>query len=71
MVEPGTRIYWIITVRDPGDREAGVERYERRFEFGNLEDAFACARSAREAGFTISAAKVVATRAKVSSAIPA
>lgn len=71
MAEPGTRFYWIITVRDPGDREAGVLRYERRFEFGDLDEAFECARSAGKAGFAVSAARVFATRAKLSSAVPA
>lgn len=66
MATRGIRTYWVITVRDPGDREAGVFRCERRFEFGDLEEAFECARSAQRAGFEISAAKVFATREKVS-----
>lgn len=64
-------MYWIVTVRDPGDHEAGVLRYERRFEFGDLEEAFGCAQSAQRAGFEVSAAKVFATRAKLSSAVSA
>jgi hypothetical protein len=57
--------YWVITVRDPGDREAGISRYERRFEFDELERAFECAQGAQRAGFEISAAKVSATAEKV------
>ena len=62
--------YWVITVRDPGDREAGVFGYERRFEFGDLEEAYRCAKSAQEAGFKVSAARVVATRERLSSTAP-
>jgi hypothetical protein len=71
MVDRSTRMYWIITVRDPGDCWAGVSQYERRFEFGDLEEAFECARSAGEAGFAVSAAKVFGTGAKLSPAVPA
>jgi hypothetical protein len=67
MAELGIRAYWVITVKDPGDLEAGVCRYERRFEFGDPEQALECAQSAKKAGFEVSAAKVIATREKVSS----
>ena len=50
--------YWVITVKDPGDRVAGTLGYERRFEFGDTEEAFQCAKGAQEAGFDVSAAKV-------------
>jgi hypothetical protein len=70
MVEPGIRTYWVITVKDPGDRVAGVFGYERRFEFGDLEEAFQCAKDAQEAGFEVSSAKVFATRERLSSTVP-
>jgi len=59
--------YWVITVKDPGDRVAGTLGYERRFEFGDTEEAFQCAKGAQEAGFDVSAAKVLATRERLSS----
>ena len=55
------KTYWVITVKDPGDHEAGISRYERRFEFGDLEEALECALGAQKAGFTVSTAKVSAT----------
>jgi hypothetical protein len=64
------RTYWVITVKDPGDRDAGVFGYERRFEFGDLEEAFRCAKDANEAGFKVAAAKVFATRERLSSTVP-
>jgi len=64
---PGARTYWVITVKDPGDREAGVIRYERRFEFDDLEEAYRCAQGADQAGFEIAVAKVFATRDRLSS----
>jgi hypothetical protein len=67
MAEPRMKMYWVITVKDPGDREAGVCRYERRFEFGDPKEALECAQGAKKAGFDVSAAKVLATREKVSS----
>jgi hypothetical protein len=57
-----TRMYWLITVKDAGDLAAGVFPYERRFEFSDLEEAFQCAKGAQEAGFDVSASKVVATK---------
>ena len=62
--------HWVITVKDPGDRGAGVFGYERRFEFGDTEEAFRCAKGAQEAGFEVSAAKVFATRERLSSTMP-
>ena len=59
------KTYWVITVKDPGDREAGVSRYGRRFEFGDEEEAYECALAAHKAGFEVSAAKVSATRETV------
>jgi hypothetical protein len=35
----------VITVKDPGDR-GGAFGHERRFEFGDTEEAFPCARGA-------------------------
>jgi len=64
---PGARTYWVITVKDPGDLEAGVIRYERRFEFDDLEEAYRCAQGADQAGFEIAVAKVFATRDRLSS----
>ena len=58
------KTYWVITVKDPGDREAGVSRYGRRFEFGDEEEAYECALAAHKAGFEVLAAKVSATRGK-------
>jgi hypothetical protein len=63
------RAHWVITVKDPGDREAGVLGYERRFEFGDPEEAFRCAKGAQEAGFEVAAARV-ATRERLSSNVP-
>lgn len=51
-----------VTVKDPGDHEAGILRYERRFEFDDLQEALECALSAHKAGFAILAAKVSASR---------
>jgi hypothetical protein len=63
--ESGTvKTYWVITVRDPGDHEARISRYERRFEFDDLERAYECALGAHKAGFEVSAAKVSATRGR-------
>jgi hypothetical protein len=62
--------YWVITVKDPGDREAGISGYERRFEFGDTEEAFRCAKDANGAGFKVAAAKVFATRKRLSSTVP-
>lgn len=59
--------YWVITVTDPGDRGAGLVGYEHRFGFGDTEEAFQCAKSAQDAGFKVSAAKVVASRDRLSS----
>ena len=59
--------YWVITVTDPGDLAAGLVGYEHRFGFGDTEEAFRCAKSAQEAGFKVSAAKVVASRDRLSS----
>ncbi len=56
------RTYWVITVKDAGDRGAGVLGYERRFEFGDPEEAFRCAKGAQEAGFEVAAAKVSSER---------
>jgi hypothetical protein len=64
------RTYWVITVKDPGDRGAGVSGYERRFEFGDLEEAFRCTKGAQEAGFEVAAARVFATRERLSSTVP-
>lgn len=61
------RTYWVITVKDPGDPAAGAFGYERRFEFGDLEEAFRCANDAHEAGFKVATAKVIATRERLSS----
>jgi hypothetical protein len=65
------RTYWVITVKDPVDRGAGISGYERRFEFGDTEEAFRCAKGAQGAGFDVSAAKVFATRERLSSRCPA
>jgi hypothetical protein len=62
--------YWVITVTDLGDRGAGLLGYEHRFEFGDTEDAFRCAKSAQDAGFKVSAARVLATRERLSSTAP-
>jgi hypothetical protein len=59
------KTYWVITVKEPGNRGAGVSRYERRFEFGDLRKALECAQGARRAGFRVSAAKVSTSRDKV------
>ena len=67
MAERGVTTYWVITVKDPGDRETGVLRYERRFEFDDLEAAFHCTKGASEAGFEVSVARVLATRERSSS----
>ena len=64
------RTYWVITVKDPGDLGAGVFGYERRFQFGDPEEAFQCAKGAQEAGFEVAAAKVYATRERLSSTMP-
>lgn len=61
------RTYWVITVKAPGDLVAGVSGYERRFEFGDLEEASRCANDARGAGFEVAAARVFATRERLSS----
>jgi hypothetical protein len=63
------KTYWVVTVKDAGDCEAGVSGYERRFEFGNTEEAFKCAKGAQEAGFDVSAAKVYARRERLSSSV--
>ena len=60
------RTYWVITVKDPADRGAGISGYERRFEFGDTEEAFQCAKGAQGAGFDVSAAKVVASNERLS-----
>ena len=62
--------YWVITVKDPGDRSAGGSEYERRFEFGDAEEAFRCAKDANEAGFKVAAAKVFAGKKRLSSTVP-
>ena len=62
--------YWVITVTDLGDRGAGLSGYERRFEFGDIEDAFQCAKSAQAAGFMVSAARVLASRERLSFTAP-
>ena len=67
MCATGARTYWVITVNDPGDREAGVIRYQRRFEFDDLEEAYRCAQGAYDAGFGIAVARVFATRDRLSS----
>ena len=59
------RTYWVITVKDPGDRDAGVSGYERRFEFGDLEEALRCANDANGAGFKVATAKVGCYRSRV------
>jgi hypothetical protein len=64
------RTYWVITVKDPGDRGAGVFGYERRFEFGDPEEAFRCAKVAQEAGFEVASARVFATRERLSFTVP-
>lgn len=61
------RTYWVITIKEPGDPAAGTFGYERRFEFGDLEEAFRCASDAREAGFEVATAKVFANRERLSS----
>ena len=60
------KTYWVITVKDPGDREAGVSGYERRFEFDDVERAFACSKRAMKAGFGVSSTKVATTKEQVS-----
>ena len=60
------KTYWVITVKDPGDREAGVSGYERRFEFDDVERAFACSQRALKAGFGVSSTKVSTTKEQVS-----
>ena len=62
-------MYWVITVKDPGDLEAGVFPYERRFDFDDLEEAYRCAQGAKSAGFDISVAKVLASRERSSSTL--
>jgi hypothetical protein len=57
------KTYWVITVKDPGDPVAGISRYESRFEFDDLQEAFECALSAHRAGFRILTAKVSTTGA--------
>jgi len=64
------RTYWVVTVKEPGDRGAGISGYERRFEFASLEEAFRCAKGAQEAGFEVAAARVFATRERLSSTVP-
>jgi hypothetical protein len=44
--------------------------YERRFEFGDTEEAFRCAKGAQEAGFDVSATKVSASRERLLSTMP-
>jgi len=48
------KTHWVIIVKDPGDREAGLPGYERRFEFDDVERAFACSQGALKAGFGVS-----------------
>ena len=64
------RSYWVITVKDAGDRGTRVLGYERRFEFGDPEEAFRCAKGAKEAGFEVAAARVSATSERLSSTVP-
>jgi hypothetical protein len=57
--------YWVIAVKDPGDRQPGVTKYERRFEFDELAEALECAQRAKKSGFDVSAAKVSTSRERV------
>lgn len=61
--------YWVIAVKDPGDLEAGVFPYERRFAFDDIEEAYRCAQGAKRAGFDISVAKVLTSRERTSSTL--
>ena len=63
------KTYWVITVKEARDCGAGVSGYERRFEFGDTEEAFQCAKGAQTAGFDVSAAKVSASRERMSSGV--
>lgn len=63
------KTYWVVIVKDTGDYGAGVSRYERRFEFGDTEEAFQCAKGAQTAGFDVSAAKVYASRERLPSGV--
>ena len=63
------KTYWVVIVKDTGDCGAGVSGYERRFEFGDTEEAFQCAKGAQTAGFDVSAAKVYASRERLSSGV--
>ena len=60
------KTYWVITVRDPGDRETGVSGYEHRLAFDDVERAFACSQEALRAGFGVSSTKVSTTKEGVS-----
>ena len=60
--------YLVITVKDPGDREAGISPCERRFQFDDPEEALECAHGAHRAGFEVSAATVSATRTRTPAA---
>ncbi len=59
------KTHWVITVKDPRDREAGLPGYERRFEFDDVERAFACSQGALKAGFGVSSTKVLTTKEQV------
>jgi hypothetical protein len=59
--------YWVIIVKDPGDLEAGIFPYERRFAFDDLEDAYRCALGAKSAGFDLSVAKVLTRKERSTS----
>ena len=63
------KTYWVIIVKEARDCEGGVSGYERRFEFGDTEEAFQCAKGAQAAGFDVSAAKVYAGRERLSSRV--
>ena len=65
------KTYWVIIVKEARDCGAGVSGYERRFEFGDTEEAFKCAKGAQEAGFDVSAAKVYASRERLSARVSA
>jgi hypothetical protein len=54
--------YLVVTVTDPGDRDAGIAPYAHRFEFGDPEEALECSYSAHRAGFEVTAATVSGTR---------
>lgn len=58
------RTYWVITVVDPADLERGIEKYEKRFQFDDLEEAYACATAAQAAKFTVTTSKVETVRGK-------